>query len=147
MSGWGSGPDTGPYEQPHGQYGQPYGPPHGQSYVQPYGPPHGQSYVQQAPPRPWQPPAAPPRPPRGRVAFRVALGVAAAGLVAAVAGVLVPVAAGGTGHRTVRESGASMEPTYAPGDEVSVETVAAPPCATATSRCSTATTGASPACW
>ncbi|NUP42365.1 MAG: hypothetical protein HOY76_36370, partial [Streptomyces sp.] len=61
--------------------------------------------------------APPPR--NSRPALRVALGVMAAGAVAAVAGILVPAAT--TGHRTLTMPGASMEPTYRPGDKVTVE--------------------------
>ncbi|NUS16403.1 MAG: signal peptidase I [Streptomyces sp.] len=95
MSGWASGPEGRPYGMPAG------GPQQG-----------GQAWPQ------WQPAAAPP-PRNSRPALRVALGVMAAGAVAAVAGILVPAAT--TGHRTLTMPGASMEPTYRPGDKVTVE--------------------------
>ncbi|MFD7866237.1 signal peptidase I [Streptomyces sp. NPDC059783] len=50
----------------------------------------------------------------------MALGVMAVGVVAAVAGILVPTA-GSIGYRTMLVSGTSMEPTYHPGDKVSIE--------------------------
>lgn len=106
MSGWGSGPN-----------GQPYGSPEG-GQVAPQQGQHAWPQWQQ----PWQPPA-PPRPRGSRIALRVALGVMAVGVVAAVAGILVP-AAGSIGYRTMQVSGTSMEPTYHPGDKVSIKKAA-----------------------
>ncbi|MFI1092355.1 signal peptidase I [Streptomyces sp. NPDC020917] len=105
MSGWGSGTN-----------GRPYGPPAGGQAAQKWDQ-GGQGRPQWQ--QPWQPPT-PPRQHSSGIALRVALGVVAAGVVVAIAGILVPTA-GGTGYRTMREVSQSMEPTYRPGDKVTIK--------------------------